>query len=105
MRYLCLLVWIILTSVILCFVRNNDLHVSFRPQGSTFEERHLVFNTSLIHIYSCFNVIQSVCNYSSALEELIAENLFSFLTDLIQTSDYVPLKARVQLKESGTGGC
>ena len=105
MRNLCFIVGIILTAIILSFIRHNYLNMTFRAKSPTLEKRYFVLDASFIHILSCSHVIKSISNYFSAFKELIIVDFFSFLANLVQPCMYMALKPRVKLKQSCTSSC
>lgn len=102
-RDLRLFVGVVLASVVLSLVGNDDLDVSLRAKRAAFKERNLVLNAPLVHVLSGLDVVERVGNDLSAAEELVGEDLFGLLTYLVQPSDDVAFETRVELQERGAG--
>lgn len=93
-----LFIRIVLAAVILSLVGNDDLHVSFRAEGSTLEQRNLVLHASLVHVLSGFDVIKRVGHDFPAAEELIGEDFLSLLAYFVESGDDVALETRIELQ-------
>lgn len=96
---------VLLASVGLSLIWDDDLHVSFRTQSSTLQQSYLILHASAIDIPSCFYVIQSIGDDAESLEELIREDILCSLANLVQSSLDVSLKAWVHLCHCGCCGC
>lgn len=85
MRNLSLFVRICLASIVLGFVRDDDLDMALRSQGSTFEKWYFVSYTPFIHVLSSFYIVQSISYNGLNLKELVGIDVFSLLANFIQT--------------------
>lgn len=100
-RNLCFLWGISLIPIVLCQMRNDNLHMAFRTKSSTLEQWLLICNTPWININSSFDVVQSISNNSLLLEEFIRVDIFCLLANSIQSGRNMSLQVRVHLEQSG----
>ena len=73
-----LLFWRILRgSVRLCEVGDDDLGVALRAEGTRLEERLLEEDTTLVHVQTRLDIIQSVGDTVDAAKEVLVVDVYN----------------------------
>lgn len=80
-----------MTTVIFSFEGHNHLNMAFGTQSAALEQRDLILDASLVHIYSSFDVIKSISHDSSTFEKLIRVNLLGLFAHFVKSGQDVSL--------------